>query len=222
MSLERLVALAERGRRMLPRPQNHGQWWRVGNVDGDRAELFIFDVIDEWGGVAPSLFVRDLRAITAKAIDVHINSPGGVVFDAVAIYSALKNHPATVDVTVDGLAASAASFVAQAGDTIAIEKPAKMMIHDASGLVLGNAADMREMAALLDELSDSIAGIYADRAGGSVAGWREAMKATTWYSAAEAVKAGLADRVANDSKPAAPEDRRSQLIRARARVTLRG
>lgn len=222
MTLDKLTALAERGRAMLRRPENRtGDWYRVSAAAGtDRAEVFIYGPIDDWDGVSASQFVKDLKGITAKAIDLHINSPGGLVFDAVAIYSALRNHPATVDVTVDGIAASAASFVAQAGDTIAIEKPAKMMIHDAAGLVIGNAADMREFADLLDELSDTIAGIYADRAGGGVAKWRQAMQAETWYGAAEAVKAGLADRVANDTK-AAPEDRRSQQIRARARVALR-
>jgi ATP-dependent protease ClpP protease subunit len=81
---------------------------------------------------------------------------------------------------------------------------------------------MQEMADLLNELSDTIAGIYADRAGGSVATWRAAMKAETWYSAAAAVEAGLADRVANDTTQSAPEDRHSQLIRARARLLLKG
>lgn len=223
MNLDRLTALADRGER-LQKPksretQPRTDWYRVSNADAARAEVFIYDFIDEFG-VNANDFVRDLRAITAKSIDLHINSGGGLVFDAVAIFSALKNHPAKVDVSVDGVAASAASFIAMAGDTIAIEKPAKMMIHDAGGLVLGNAADMREMADLLDDLSDTIAGIYADRAGGTVAKWREAMRAETWYGAAEAVKAGLADKVANDSKPAAPEDRRTQLIRARARVAL--
>jgi ATP-dependent protease ClpP protease subunit len=221
VNLDQLVALAERGQRMVKRPENRGDWYRVRNATGDRAELLIYGPIDDWDGVSASAFVRDLRGITAKGIDLHINSPGGLVFDAIAIHAALKNHAATVDVYVDGLAASAASFVAMAGDTITVEKPAKMMIHDANGLVLGGAADMRAMADLLDELSDTIAGIYADRAGGSVASWRDAMRTETWYSAADAVKAGLADKVANDT-PAAPEDRRSQLIRARARVSLGG
>jgi ATP-dependent protease ClpP protease subunit len=109
-----------------------------------------------------------------------------------------------------------------AGDTIAVEKPAKVMIHDARGGVLGDAADMRQMADLLDELSDTIAQIYADRAGGTVAKWRAAMGAETWYSAHAAVDAGLADRVANDSTTSTPDNRRSQQIRARAHVTLRG
>ncbi|HZO69211.1 MAG TPA: head maturation protease, ClpP-related [Kribbellaceae bacterium] len=221
MNLDKLTALADRGRAMVRRPTASGEWYKISNADGERAELFIYDYIDDFGVTAAS-FVKDLRAITAKAIDLHINSGGGLVFDGVAIYSALKNHPATVDVTVDGVAASAASFVAMAGDSIAIEKPAKMMIHDAGGLVLGVAADMRQMADLLDELSDTIAGIYADRAGGPVSVWRERMQAETWFSAEQAVAAGLADRVANDTQATAPEDRRSQMIRARAHVTLRG
>ncbi len=221
MSLDKLTALAEQGRRMAHRPQASGDWYRIVNA-ADRTEVFIYGYVgDEWDGNDASTFVKDLRAIKAPAMDVHINSPGGLVFDGIAIHAALKNHSATVDVHVDGVAASAASFIAMAGDTVTVEKPAKLMIHDASGLVIGDAKDMREMADLLDELSDTIAGIYADRAGGSVASWREAMRAETWYSAHEAVKAGLADAVAND-RQAAPEDRRSQLIRARARVALRG
>lgn len=221
MKLDKLTALAERARKMVARPQaSSGNWWRVVDA-ATRAEVFIYGPIDDWDGVSASDFVRELRGITASGIDLHINSPGGLVFDAVAIYSALKNHSASVDVFVDGLAASAASFVAMAGDTVTIEKPAKMMIHDAMGLTIGNAADMREMADLLDELSDTIAGIYADRAGGKVADWRAVMQSEKWYSAHEAVAAGLADRVANDSKEASPEDRRSQMIRARARVALK-
>lgn len=221
MNLEHLVALAERGRRMVKLPQAHGDWYRIKDAGADRAEVMLYGPIDDWEGVSASQFVRDLRSVTASSIDLHINSPGGLVFDAVAIYSALRNHPATVDVTVDGIAASAASFVAMAGDTIAIEKPAKMMIHDAAGLVIGNAADMRDMADLLDELSNTIAGIYADRAGGSVDTWRTAMQAETWYSADAAVKAGLADQVVGGTSGAS-NDARSQLIRARARATLGG
>jgi len=216
MNLDKLTALAARGRALVRAPQPHGDWYRIDNAT-DRAEIFIYGPIDDWDGVSANDFVQNLRTVTAKSIDLHINSPGGLVFDGVAIYSALRNHAAKVTSYVDGIAASAASFVAMAGDEVVMEKPAKMMIHDAGGLVLGNAKDMRQMADLLDELSDTIAEIYTDRAGGSVAKWRDAMRAETWYSAADAVKAGLADRVANDTQ-AAPEDRRSQLIRARART----
>lgn len=202
----RLVELADRGRELMRQHQPQaraGEWFRVANADDPvAAELFIFGVIgDDWDpdDVTAGGFTRELRAITAPTIDLHINSPGGLVFDGIAIHSALKDHPATVNVHIDGLAASAASFVAMAGDTVAIQKPAKMMIHDASGLTIGNAADMLEMAELLDDLSDTIAGIYADRAGGEVAEWRDRMRATTWYGSADAVAAGLADQVTNDS-----------------------
>jgi ATP-dependent protease ClpP protease subunit len=226
LNTARLLELANRGRAMTTRPQNRGgDWWKIGNADGDRAEVFIYGYIgDDWNeeDVTAASFTKALRGITASAIDLRVNSPGGAVFDGIAIYTALLDHPATVDVTVDGVAASAASFVSMAGDTIAMQKPAKMMIHDASGIVLGNAADMQEMADLLNELSDTIAGIYADRAGGTVAKWRDAMKAETWYSAAAAVEAGLADHVANDTTRSQPDDRQSQLIRARARLLLKG
>lgn len=220
MNLDKLLALAELGRSKMRAPVGGKDWFRITNAN-DKAEVYIYDAIGEFGVTAKD-FVAQLKATDTKNIDLHINSPGGLIFDAVAIYSALKNHSANVNTYIDGIAASAASFVAMAGDSITIEKPAKMMIHDANGLVIGNAKDMRDMANLLDELSNTIADIYADRTGKPSAFWRAAMQQETWYSSAEAVDAGLADRVANDSAPA-PEDRRSQLIRARARaMALRG
>jgi len=199
---------------------------RVGNAVAEATPVYLYDMIGEWG-VTASDFVAALGTVTTKSIDMHINSPGGDVFDGVAIHAALVNHPATVNVLVDGIAASAASFIAMAGDTIGIEKPATMMIHDAQGLVWGNQADMLKAAAIVGQLSDTIAGVYADRAGGTPAAWRAAMLDETWYTSAEAVAAGLADSVLNDNAPPAPdpapaEDRATQLIRARARVTLRG
>ena len=233
MNAHRLRELANRGRAMTAgRDAAHrgvwarsSNWWKIGNAAGDRAEVFIYGYIgDDWAeeDVTAASFVKTLRGITAPAIDLRVNSPGGAVFDGIAIYTALLEHPATIDVHVDGVAASAASFVSMAGDSVVMTKPAKMMIHDASGIVLGNAADMQAMAELLDELSDTIATIYADRAGGTTATWRDAMKAETWYSAANAVEAGLADRVEHDATAPPPEDRQSQLIRARARLLLKG
>lgn len=204
---DKLQQLAEQGRKLVRRNQlsnsTGSDWYSIRNAESDeRAEMFIYGYIgDDLGldDLTAGGFARDLRRITAPAIDLHINSPGGLVFDGVAIYSALKNHPATIDVHVDGLAASAASFIAMAGDSVMVEKPAKMMIHDAAGLVIGNAADMLEMAQLLDELSNTVADIYADRAGGASDQWRDRMRAETWFSAAQAVEAGLADRVGNDT-----------------------
>jgi ATP-dependent protease ClpP protease subunit len=223
-----LVALAERARSAIAgrRPAAAAApWWRVSNAaDAERAELYIYGIIgSDWepDDVTAGGIVRALGEITAPAITLHINSRGGSVWDGVAIYSALLTHPATVDVSIDGVAASAASFVAMAGDTVGIQKPATVMIHDALALAIGNAAELREVADVLDQLSDQIAGVYADHAGGSVATWRTRMQTETWYTAAQAVEAGLADAVLNDTtKPAGPENRADQLIRARARVTL--
>src|SRR3546814_8255536 len=84
----------------------------------------------------------------------HISSPGGDVFDGLAILNSLRQHKATVNVVVDGIAASAASFIAMAGDTVKMAPQSVMMIHDASGLVIGNSRDMQEMADLLEKTSD--------------------------------------------------------------------
>jgi ATP-dependent protease ClpP protease subunit len=225
--LTRLVALAERGRRLTDQHRGQPGSLRVQAAGGGRTAVMVYGFIgDSWyeDGVTAASFAKELAGIGNGGIDLHLNSGGGSVFDAIAMHAALLNHSSDVTSYVDGIAASAASFLAMAGDEIVIEKPAKMMIHNASGLVLGNKADMREMADLLDELDGTIAQIYADRSGRPAKEWAAAMDAETWYGSAQAVDAGLADRVANDSssKTSAPEDRRTQLIRARARVALRG
>lgn len=170
-------------------------------------------------------FVQAVHALDAKEIDLHINSPGGFVWDTVSMYEALRAHPATVHTHVDGLAASAASFLALAGDTVETAKGSRWMVHDAQIVAIGSPAEVREFADLGDAISDDIAGIYADRAGGKPAAWRTAMRATTWYSAAEAVDAGLADRVAGTtarSKNKTSVRLAARMLRARAAVALGG
>lgn len=178
-------------------PRGDAPKLRVVNADdGDVAELWIYDYIDSWGGywgISAAEVVEQLAEITAPRIDVHINSPGGDVFEGIAIRRALVAHDAGIYVSVDSLAASIASVIAMAGDTIGMDSAAMMMIHDASGFAYGKAADMLSMANLLDKVSDVIAGVYADRAGGTVKDWRTRMLAETWYTAAEAIEAGLAD-----------------------------
>jgi ATP-dependent protease ClpP protease subunit len=175
-------------------------WYRIENKASlDRAEVYIYDEIGYFG-VSADDFVNDLNTVTASKIDLHLNTPGGEVFDGIAIYNALKNHEAEVTVYIDALAASAGSFIAMAGDTVIIEKTAQMMIHDAMSLAIGNAKDMREQADRLDNMSDTIAGIYADKTAGSVEEWREKMSAETWFNAQEAVDAGLADRINGQDK----------------------
>lgn len=174
-------------------------WYRIQNKadDDGPAEIYIYDEIGEsfWGGISANQFARDLAEITADEITVHINSPGGFAYDGIAILNALRGHKAKVTTIVDGLAASAASMIAMAGETVVMNRNSQMMIHDPNGVCVGNPKDMADYAAYLDKMGENIASIYAERAGGENAEWRTAMQAETWYSAEEAVDAGLADRV---------------------------
>lgn len=173
---------------------------------GDEAEVFLYDAIvsteaeAEWfGGVAPESFVKALRGIDAKTINLRINSPGGSVFAARAIEQALRDHPAKVVAHIDGLAASAATFIAMAADEVVMGKGALFMIHKAWTGMYGNADDMRAEADLLDKIDGTLADTYAARTGKSadeVAAW---MAAETWFTADEAVSAGFADRVAESA-----------------------
>jgi ATP-dependent protease ClpP protease subunit len=166
---------------------------------GKKATMRVYGPIDRIGapfGVSADDFGEALATLgDVESIELHIHSPGGSAFEGTAIKNQLQQHPATVNVVVDGLAASAASMIAMAGDTVTMAPSAQMMIHDASALVIGQAEEMRLAADMLDKLSQSYAEAYAAKAGGTADGWREAMQPETWYTAQEAVDAGLADRV---------------------------
>jgi len=176
--------------------------------DDGTVVLRLYDPIDSWGddwGVSAKEFASALDLIEPTSpIRLHINSPGGEVFEALAVLNMLRRHRASVTAVVDGLAASAASFVACGVTETVVAPNSQIMIHDAWGICVGNAADMHEMAALLDKVSANIASIYAGRAAGTtIEAWRSAMLAESWYSPDEAVAAGLADRV--EDAPAAPQ-----------------
>lgn len=186
-------------------------WFRIENahVDdsgSDVTKVYIYDVIGEswWSEDATPAadFIKQLSNIKTGTIELHLNSPGGDIFDGVAIYNGLKSHPARVVVIVDSLAASAASFIAQAGDEIIMTEAATMMIHDGSGAAYGFASDLRKTADILDKLSNTVANIYAGRSGQNQEFWRTLMLEETWYNAEEAVSAGLADKVQGPT----PED----------------
>jgi ATP-dependent Clp endopeptidase proteolytic subunit ClpP len=194
-------------------------WYTITNASGAGsapATVHLYDEIGYWGTSAGD-FIDELRGVKADAIELRVNSPGGEIFDGFAIYNAIAAHPAHVTGWVDGLAASAASFIVQAADVIKVQEVSRMMIHDGIGFAFGNAKDMRALADQLESLSGQIANIYAARTGVPAAHWREAMMAETWYSAEEAVASGLADEVvpmirheggADNSAPAnlAPDD----------------
>jgi ATP-dependent Clp protease protease subunit len=173
------------------------------------AEIFIYDAIvsdeieAEWyGGVAPQSFVKALREIDADTIHLRINSPGGSVFAARAIETALREHKAKVVAHIDGLAASAATFIAMAADEIVMAPGALFMIHKAWTVSFGNADDLRTEAALLEKIDGTLAETYAARSGKEASAMMDLMAAETWFTAQEAVDAGLVDKIAETESKA--------------------
>ncbi|MDN3309569.1 ATP-dependent Clp protease proteolytic subunit [Microbacterium oryzae] len=187
-------------------------WFKIQARASDDAEapasadVYIYDEIgDRWygGGVGARSMAQQLDELDVDTIYLHLNSPGGAAWDGITIMNSLRRHRARVEVIVDGLAASAASVIAMAGDHIVMNRGSQMMIHDASGGAWGNAELMEETASILHKLSDSIADVYAARAGEDRAHWRALMRAESWYTAEEAVTAGLADEWADAPAAAA-------------------
>lgn len=177
----------------------HPDRYRVVAANG-AATIYIYGPIgSSWwsdAGVSADQFRKDLTALgKVKTIDVRINSEGGDVFDGQAIYTLLVQHEATVTVHIDGLAASAASFIAMAGNTIEVAESAFVMIHNASGMCFGGADEMRKTADLLEMTNGNIQSIYAARTKNTTADLKQWMDAETWWSGKEAVERGFADKL---------------------------
>ena len=166
-------------------------------MDGqNRPALLIYDVIDPWWGVSAEMVKTSLLSIQdATDIDVYINSPGGDVFEATAIYSSLISHPANIHVHIDGVAASAATRVVMAGDTIEIAESGMYMIHYAWTISLGNATEMRKTADMLDKIDNTIVNDYVNNASADEKQIRAWMEAETWFTADEAVENGFANSI---------------------------
>lgn len=145
--------------------------------------------------------VKDkLKALNGDPVLITINSPGGDAFEGIAIYNSLREYSGKVTVNVIGMAASAASIIAMAGDTVKMGEAAFLMIHSAWGVVMGNESDMREMADFLDQIDQAVAGVYASRSGLPKAEVIDMMKKETWMTAAQAVDQGFADSTVKDKK----------------------
>lgn len=178
-------------------------WFRIRNetpTGNARIELF-----DEIGmDITAGEFIAELNGITAPGIDVNINSPGGSVWDGFAIYNALIMHPAQITTNIIGVAASAASIIAMAGDEVVGFRPSQLMIHRAGSgaCVFGNADDMRAgaaevltMATSLDQVDNQIVALYATQAGTDPQIWHDYVWAETWFDPDTALAAGLIDRI---------------------------
>ena len=190
------------------------------NADG---VITIFDVIGEdfWsgGGFTAKRMAAALRANAKREVTVKINSPGGDMFEGVAIYNLLREHPQKVTVHVLGLAASAASIIAMAADEIVMGGGSFMMIHNAWGMVIGNRHDMGDAAGLFEKFDGALADIYEARTGRKRGAIEEFMDAETFFGAAEAVREGFAD--AADEKlvaAAAPETKDNRRLAARRKT----
>lgn len=174
--------------------------WTFENVQKGEADLYVYDVIgDPFFGTTAADFVQELRSLDVARLNVYIKSEGGYVDDGLEIYNALLNHKAEVTVSIGALCASIATVVAMAGNKVVIARNAKMVIHDAMALGLGNAANFREIADQLDEESANIADIYAQRTTDDAAAWRSRMQANNGdgsiYRGEQAIAVGLADEL---------------------------
>ena len=168
-------------------------WYRIANADSGVTQVNIFDEIS-WWGISAQQFIEELALIDGD-VEVHINSPGGDAFDGIAIYNALAARPGVTTVA-DGLVASAASVIFMAGAKRVASPGSMVMIHDALALCIGNEADMQETARLLAKVSGNLADVYAAHTDTPAADWRTVMQAEGWYTAQEAVDAGLAHELA--------------------------
>lgn len=175
------------------------QWYSVQNSASDTkaADVEIYDDIIPFFGVDANSFRNELKAAgDVETINLAIHSRGGNVYEAVAIMNTLRQHPARVVTTVDGVAASAAGFIAVgASDELAIAENAELMAHLPWAMSVGDARDMRKTAERLEQIGNNIASIFAERAGGTVEEWLAVLTDETWWSAQEAVDAGIADKV---------------------------
>lgn len=181
--------------------KKQGMFFAKASKSKDRGELYIYEQIGEgyFGGVSATSFSQALRDVGAvKTIDIFINSPGGNVFDGIAIFNQLKRFEARKIVHVDALAASIASVVMMAGDEIRIAKNAQVMIHNPSTFVVGTAEEMRQTADKLDQVRDTILDTYVDRAKCDREQCQKWMDEETWMRADVAKQRGFVDIVEDE------------------------
>lgn len=183
---------------------------------GKTADIYIYEDIGEgwFGGVSAKQFADDLTALgELDTINLFINSFGGSVFDGVAIYNQLKRHSAQVIVNVDGIAASIASIVVMAGDTIRMAANGFLMIHNPWTIAAGNAEDLHSVAETLEKIGGTLVNTYVDRSTADEDEITEMMAAETWFTAEEALALGLIDEITEELAIAASLDKAGLLAK---------
>jgi len=196
----------------VPKAKQPNKFWKMQASGENSADVFIFGEITTSGweldesDTSASTFKRDLDALgDVSTINLHINSPGGDVFDGIAIGNMIKQHKAQVNCYIDGVAASIASVIAMSGDTIFMPSNAMMMVHNPWSFAYGNAADFRKQADDLDHIADSLKQVYLEKSGDKLdlETITQLMDAETWLSAQEAFDYGLCDKILSANQAAA-------------------
>jgi len=196
------------------------KWWDIRamtNAQGAAvAEIRIYDEIGFWGTDAKTFIAQlDAAAASAAEVIVAVNSPGGDVFDAFAIYNALRRYAGKVTARVDGVAASAAGLVVMAGDQVVMPENAMLMIHNPWTIALGSAADLRSTADMMDKARDGILAAYRRKSGQSDEDLTAMMDAETWLTALEAQSLGFCDVIEEPVRLAASTNAAGLLARFR-------
>lgn len=164
-------------------------------VKGDAAHIYLYDVIDAWFGVSAQMMVDALKSASGKTVHLHINSPGGDVFESVAMATAIAAHDGDVIAHIDGVAASAATRVALAAKEVRIAESGLMMIHNSWTIAWGNSEEIRKTADLLDKVDTGIVADYTRKTGASEQQVRDWMAAETWFTAQEALDNKFVDAI---------------------------
>lgn len=168
----------------------------------DGVHIYVYDILDPWFGVSAADFAKELAAVQGQTVHLHINSPGGDVFEGRAMAAAIAAHDAPVIAHIDGLAASAATYLPMAAKEVYINDGGMLMIHESMSLGFGNAADLRELADLLEKVDGTIAATYAQRTSKDLTQIQSWMAAETWFTAQEALDNGFVDQIEPSSQKA--------------------
>lgn len=193
--------------KLLVGNRQKGTFKGEASQNGKEDTIYLYDLLVDseeeaqyWGGVSPMAFIRLLNSLTAATIHLRVNSPGGSVFAARAIEQALREHPSNIIAHVDGVAASAASFLICGADEIEMSPGSFLMIHKASTIVWGNCDEMMRVAGVLEQIDGSLVKTYATRTGQAPEDISTWLAEETWIDADRAVELGFADRVAETEK----------------------
>jgi len=192
---------AEAVSRFWGKPLDRPEWYKIEASANDQAEILVYDVIG-WPYNDAGDLVRYVNSLGDKDILVRLNTPGGDVFDGMAIFNALANHKGKVTIRIEALAASMGSVLAMAGKEIQAYSNTMMMIHDPWIYTAGNQYELREMADLLEKISGNMLDVYAGRSKIGKREMKEIMKAETWYTAKEAKEKGFIDTILETGKAA--------------------